>query len=174
MDHVGKVLSMQEDEPKIQEAVEVVTTTKLITEVVADVSETFNGAHVVHTVTTTVVPTITTASVKVAVLSTRQRRGVVIRDPEEESSTKTPTKTKSNDKGKARFRLDYFKGMSYDDIRPIFEAKFNSNIEFLLKSKEQMEEEDNRAIASINKTPAQKAAKRRRLNEEAENVKELK
>nr|GEU35805.1 hypothetical protein [Tanacetum cinerariifolium] len=57
----------------------------------------------------------------------------------------------------AGFRLDYFKGMSYDDIRPIFEAKFNSNIEFLLKSKEQIEEEENRAIQSINKTPAQKA-----------------
>nr|GFB42452.1 hypothetical protein [Tanacetum cinerariifolium] len=36
------------------------------------------------------------------------------------------------------FRLDYFKGMSYDDIRLIFEAKFNLNIEFLLKSKEQI------------------------------------
>nr|GEV44397.1 putative reverse transcriptase domain-containing protein [Tanacetum cinerariifolium] len=72
------------------------------------------------------------------------------------------------------FRMDYFKGMSYDDIRPIFEAKFNSNIEFLLKSKEQMEEEANRAIASINETLAQKAAKRRRLNIEAEDVEELK
>nr|GEV55014.1 hypothetical protein [Tanacetum cinerariifolium] len=69
------------------------------------------------------------------------------------------------------FRLDYFKGMSYDDIRPIFEAKFNSNIEFLLKSKEQTEEEENRAIESINETPAQKAAKRRRLNEEAKELK---
>nr|GFA99745.1 hypothetical protein [Tanacetum cinerariifolium] len=26
------------------------------------------------------------------------------------------------------FKMDYFKGMSYDDIRLIFEAKFNSNI----------------------------------------------
>nr|GEZ17774.1 hypothetical protein [Tanacetum cinerariifolium] len=46
--------------------------------------------------------------------------------------------------------------------------------EFLLKSKEQIEEEENRAIESINETPAQKAAKRRRLNEEAEDVEELK
>nr|GEV99799.1 hypothetical protein [Tanacetum cinerariifolium] len=69
------------------------------------------------------------------------------------------------------FRLDYFKGMSYDDIRPIFEAKFNSNIEFLLKIKEQMEEEESRALQSINKTPAQKAAKRRKLNEEVEDLK---
>nr|GEU33526.1 hypothetical protein [Tanacetum cinerariifolium] len=44
------------------------------------------------------------------------------------------------------FKLDYFKGMSYDDIRPIFEAKYNSNVDFLLKTKEQMEEEENRAL----------------------------
>nr|GEV73112.1 hypothetical protein [Tanacetum cinerariifolium] len=70
------------------------------------------------------------------------------------------------------FRLDYFKGMSYDDIRPIFEAKFNSNIEFILKSKEQIEEEENRAIESTNETPAQKAAKKRKLNEEVEDLKQ--
>nr|GFD57274.1 hypothetical protein [Tanacetum cinerariifolium] len=57
---------------------------------------------------------------------------------------------------------------------PILEAKFNANMEFLLKSKEQIEEETNRAIKSINETPAQKTAKRRRLNEEAKDVKELK
>nr|GEW84032.1 hypothetical protein [Tanacetum cinerariifolium] len=75
-------------------------------------------------------------------------------------------------KNVARFRLDYFKGMSYDDIRPIFKAKFNSNIEFLLKTKEQLEEEENIAIESINETPAQKAAKRRKLNEEVEDLKQ--
>nr|GEU76996.1 hypothetical protein [Tanacetum cinerariifolium] len=64
------------------------------------------------------------------------------------------------------FRLDYFKGMSYDDIHPFFEAKFNTNIEFLLKSKEQIEEEERRAIESINETLAQKAAKRKKLNKE--------
>nr|GEV84464.1 hypothetical protein [Tanacetum cinerariifolium] len=57
------------------------------------------------------------------------------------------------------------------DIRPIFEAKFNSNIAFLLKSKEQLEEEENRAIETINETPAQKAANRRKLNEEVEDLK---
>nr|GFD39468.1 hypothetical protein [Tanacetum cinerariifolium] len=106
--------------------------------------------------TPTVVP------VRVTAASTRRRKGVVIKDPKEESTAKTPADTKSKDKGKgimveepmsmkkkqqvkmaqARrnmimylknvvgFRLDYFKGMSYDDIRLIFEAKFNTNIEF--------------------------------------------
>nr|GEW40770.1 hypothetical protein [Tanacetum cinerariifolium] len=173
MDHTTKVLSMQKDEPKIQEAVEVVTTAKLITEVVAAVSETVSAAAVVQAVvppalikTVNAADVVTTAAkVKVAVSSTRQRRGVVIRDPEEESSAKTLTETKSKDKGK---------GMSYEDIRPIFKAKFNANMEFILKSKEQIEEEESRAIAIINETPAQKATKRRRLNTEVEDVKELK
>nr|GFC57829.1 hypothetical protein [Tanacetum cinerariifolium] len=52
-------------------------------------------------------------------------------------------------KNVAGFRLDCFKGMSYDDIQ-----------------------EENRAIQSLNETPAQKAAKRRKLNEEVEDLKQ--
>nr|GEX10689.1 hypothetical protein [Tanacetum cinerariifolium] len=162
--------------------------------------------------------TITAALVRVAAASTRRRKGVVIRDPKEESITIIPAETKSKDKGKGIMveepkpmkkkqqvkmdeeyarklheelnkdidwsvaikhvkqkakedSLDYFKGMSYDDIRLIFEAKFNSNIEFLLKTKEKLEEEENRAIKSINETLAQKAAKRRKLNEEVKDLK---
>nr|GFB04328.1 hypothetical protein [Tanacetum cinerariifolium] len=235
MDHAAKVLSMQEDESEVQEAGEVVTTAKLITKVVAAVSETVSAAVVVPGAVT---KTVSTAAVV----------------PTDESSVKTPTKTMSKDKGKgimvdepkpmkkkqqvkldeayARklyeelnqdidwevaidhvkqkakenlyvqryqtmkkrpqteaqaqrnmmmylkntigFILEYFKRMSYDDILLIFEAKFNSNIEFLLKTKEQIKEEDNRAIVSINETSAQKVAKRRRVNEEAEDVEELK
>nr|GEW94054.1 putative ribonuclease H-like domain-containing protein [Tanacetum cinerariifolium] len=119
MDHASKVLSMQEDEPEVQEAVDVVTTAKLITEVVAAVSELVNAASA----TIAAIPTATITAAPIGLLQ----------------------------------------GMSYDDIRPIFEAKFNSNMEFLLKTKEQMEEEENRAIESINETSAQKAAKRRKL-----------
>nr|GEV05086.1 putative reverse transcriptase domain-containing protein [Tanacetum cinerariifolium] len=80
-------------------------------------------------------------------------------------------KAKEDPANVAGFRLDYFKGMSYDDIRLIFEDKFNSNIEFLLKTKEQMEEEESRALQSINEFPAKKVAKRRKLNEEVEDLK---
>nr|GEY53828.1 hypothetical protein [Tanacetum cinerariifolium] len=38
-------------------------------------------------------------------------------------------------------------------------------------TKEHMEEEESKALQSINETPAQKAAKRRKLNEEVEDVK---
>nr|GEV40003.1 hypothetical protein [Tanacetum cinerariifolium] len=77
-------------------------------------------------------------------------------------------------KNTAGFRLDYFKGLSYDDICPIFKAKFKTNMEFLLKSKEQIKKEEKKAIESINETPSQKAAKRRKLNEEAKEVEHLK
>nr|GEU35435.1 hypothetical protein [Tanacetum cinerariifolium] len=49
----------------------------------------------------------------------------------------------------AGFKMDYFKGMTYDDIRPIFKKKFNSNVAFLLKTKEKMDAEDNRALKRI-------------------------
>nr|GEZ56336.1 hypothetical protein [Tanacetum cinerariifolium] len=60
------------------------------------------------------------------------------------------------------FKIDYFKGMSYDDIRPIFEAKFNSNMAFLQKTKEHIEEEESRALKRLNETPTEKASKRKK------------
>nr|GFA11791.1 hypothetical protein [Tanacetum cinerariifolium] len=178
---------------RYEEAVEVVTTAKLITEVVAAVSESVSvvSTTIVAVPAATITATITATPVRVAAASTTRRKGVVIKDSEEESIAKTLAETKSKDNGKGIMveepkpmkkkqqvemdeALDYFKGMSYDDIRPIFEAKFNSNIEFLLKSMEQIEEEENRALESINETQAQKAAKRRRLNEEVKDVEEIK
>nr|GFA31395.1 hypothetical protein [Tanacetum cinerariifolium] len=93
MDHALKVLSMQEDEPEVQEVVDVVTTVKLITEVVTAASE-----------------SVTAASTTIAAA-----------EPQ---------------------------------------------------TKKQLEEEENRAIQSINVTPAQKAAKMRKLNEEVKDLKQ--
>nr|GFA75604.1 hypothetical protein [Tanacetum cinerariifolium] len=67
--------------------------------------------------------------------------------------------------------IDYFKGMSYDDIRPIFERYFDSNMAFLQKTKEQIKEEVSRALKRINETPAERAAKRQKLDEEVEELK---
>nr|GEZ93976.1 hypothetical protein [Tanacetum cinerariifolium] len=98
MDHATKVLSMQEEEPEVQEVVEVVTTAKLIKKVVTAASTPVSAANTIIPADEPKVPTV--ALVKVAAASTRQRRGVVIRDPEEESSAKTSADTKSKDKGK--------------------------------------------------------------------------
>nr|GFA85440.1 hypothetical protein [Tanacetum cinerariifolium] len=83
LDHSSKVLSMQEDDAEVQEVVEIVTTAKLMTEVVT-------------TATTQVVP-----AAKPAVVALSKRKGVIIRDPEEELHDDTPAKTLSaKDKGK--------------------------------------------------------------------------
>nr|GEU71434.1 hypothetical protein [Tanacetum cinerariifolium] len=74
-------------------------------------------------------------------------------------------------KNVAGFKMDYFKGMSNDDIRPIFEKHFDSNVAFLQKTKEQIDEEESRALKRINETPAEKALKRKRLEEEVEELK---
>nr|GEX88819.1 hypothetical protein [Tanacetum cinerariifolium] len=47
------------------------------------------------------------------------------------------------------FKMDYFKGITYDDIRLIFEKKFNSNVTFLQKTKEQIDEEDSRVLKRL-------------------------
>nr|GEZ00277.1 hypothetical protein [Tanacetum cinerariifolium] len=49
-------------------------------------------------------------------------------------------------KNVASFKMDYFKGMTYDDIRPIFEKHYNFNVNFLLKSKELIDEEESRIV----------------------------
>nr|GEX25159.1 hypothetical protein [Tanacetum cinerariifolium] len=130
---------------------------------------------------TVAAPTLTTAP-----STARRRKGVVIRDPEE---TATPSiiihsEPKSKDKGKGimvhepkplkkktqieqdEAYMDYFKGMSYDAIRPICEKKFNSNVVFLEKTKERMKEEDSKALKRKVESSEDKAAKKQKLNEE--------
>nr|GFA12193.1 hypothetical protein [Tanacetum cinerariifolium] len=117
---------------EVQEVVEVVTAAKLVYEVTAS-SETVTAISVIIPAAEPQVPaaTIIAAPTRVTAALSRKRKGVVIRDPKSNLATSSIifAKTKSKDKG-----------MSYDDIRPIFKAKFNSNMDFLLKSEEQMEE----------------------------------
>nr|GEW95277.1 hypothetical protein [Tanacetum cinerariifolium] len=103
LDHASKVLSMQKDEPaEVQEVVDIVTTAKLITEVVTAASETVSVASTI----------------------------IFAAEPQVPAATITAAPTK-----------------------------------------EQMEEEESRALQSINETPTQKEAKRRKLNKEVEDLK---
>nr|GEY81172.1 hypothetical protein [Tanacetum cinerariifolium] len=185
------VMDDEELEPaKLQEVVDVVTTTKIITEVVTAASTTITATDVpIPAATTADAPTLTAAP-------SRRRKRVVIRDPKETTTTSIiiHSKAKLKDKGKwilveelkplkkqaqieqdekyareleaelnrtmdwdevidhvkkknvAGFKMDYFKGMSYDDIRLVFEKYFDSNMAFLQKKKEQIHEEDSRAL----------------------------
>nr|GEV91308.1 putative ribonuclease H-like domain-containing protein [Tanacetum cinerariifolium] len=71
----------------------------------------------------------------------------------------------------AGFKMDYFKGMSCDDIRPIFEKKFNSNVAFLEKTREEMEEEDNKALKRASESQAEKSVKKQKLDGEVAEIK---
>nr|GEZ60082.1 hypothetical protein [Tanacetum cinerariifolium] len=186
LDHSSKVLSMQEDNSEVQEVVEVVTTAKFITKVVTAAASQGSAASVTIPVVSATIPA---AAPTVVVAYTRRRKGVIIRDPEEELSLKTSAETpaetpKVKDKGKgimiealelmkkkdqieldaeyarklheeinkddadfnkdidwdatmdhntAGYKMDFFKGMSYADICPIFQARFDENIRFLFK-----------------------------------------
>nr|GEX77240.1 hypothetical protein [Tanacetum cinerariifolium] len=68
------------------------------------------------------------------------------------------------------FNKDIDWDTTMDHVNQKSSTKFDENIRFLFKSREEMEAEDEEIIKSINETPAQKAAKRRKLNEEAEDL----
>nr|GEU42311.1 xylulose kinase-1 [Tanacetum cinerariifolium] len=193
------VESAQEDEIKpaeVQVVVDVVTTVKLITKVVTATSETVTAISAF--IPTEPKPLKKKQQIKIDKEYARKLHAELNNDidwdvaidhvklkAKEDPVVKRykAMKRKPQTKAQARknmmmylknvagFKLDYFKGMSYDDIRLIFEAKFNLNVDFLLKTKEQMEEEENRALQTINVTPTEKAAKRRKLNKEEEDLK---
>nr|GEV55419.1 hypothetical protein [Tanacetum cinerariifolium] len=212
-DDVKDVKEAKEDETKpaeVQEVVDVVTTAKLITEVVIAASETVTAAKL----TTSIIIPVETKSKdkgkgilveKPKPLKKKQQIELdkqyarelhdeinkdidwdeaidhVKRKAKEDPAVKRyqVLKRKPQTKAQARknmimylknvvgFKMEYFKGMSYDDIRPIFEANFNSNVAFLLKIKEQIEENENRALQKLNETPAERASKRKKEDLEA-------
>nr|GEV79893.1 hypothetical protein [Tanacetum cinerariifolium] len=168
VDAVKDVQDAKEDESKpaeVQEVVDVVTISKIITEVVTAVSETITAVSTTITAAEAQVlaATLTPAPTRVTAAHTLKRK------PKNEAQARKNMLLYL--KNVAGFKMDYFKGMSYDDIRPIFEAKFNSNVAFLLKTKEQIEEDENRALKRLNETLAERAAKRQKLDEEVEELK---
>nr|GEX29446.1 hypothetical protein [Tanacetum cinerariifolium] len=69
-------------------------------------------------------------------------------------------------KNMAGFKMNFFKGMSYDDIIPILEKYFNFNVAFLEKSEKELEEEASRALKRKTKSSEQQASKKQKLDEE--------
>nr|GEX25698.1 hypothetical protein [Tanacetum cinerariifolium] len=209
LDHSLKVLSMQEDDTKVAAASTPIPAAKP------------------KTLTVTATPAV----------STRRRKGVVIRDPEEELPSDTLVETpKVKEKGKGilieapkpmkkkdQIEMDteyarklqeeinkeheeayknidwnaaldhvqskepqYIKRYHEMKKKPQTESEVCKNMIFYLKktegykmdffkgkSREEMEKEDEEIIKSINETPAQKAAKSRKLSEEAQEADDL-
>nr|GEV94664.1 hypothetical protein [Tanacetum cinerariifolium] len=147
LEHADKVLSMHDDElepVELKEVVEVVTTAKLMSEVVtadeayareleAELNKNINWDEVIEQVQR-----------KEKEYNAMMRYQPLKRKPQTEAQARKNMMIYL--RNMAGFKMDYFKGMKYDDIRPIIEKYFNSNVAFLEKTKEQMEEEDNKAL----------------------------
>nr|GFB38050.1 hypothetical protein [Tanacetum cinerariifolium] len=87
LDHSSKVLSIQEDDTEVQKAVEIVTT--VTTQAVAASTPILAAKPKILNITAA------------PAVSTRRRKGVVVRVPEEELSSDTPAETpKVKEKGK--------------------------------------------------------------------------
>nr|GEW44541.1 putative ribonuclease H-like domain-containing protein [Tanacetum cinerariifolium] len=179
LDHANKVLSMLEEESKpieLQEVVDVVTTAKIITEVVTAASATITATNVeILAVTTVAAPTLTTAP-------SRRTKEVVIRDPEDSTTTSTIiySEAKSKDKEAELNRtidwdelIDHVnKKVKEDNVvkryqairrKPLTKAQARKNM--------MMDQEDSRALKRLNESKEEKAAKRKKLDKEVEELK---
>nr|GEW22338.1 putative ribonuclease H-like domain-containing protein [Tanacetum cinerariifolium] len=164
LEHADKVLSMQDNkqEPaELKEVIEVVTTAKLITEVVTAAADPITAA------------TITTIPKQ----GKRKEKedNAVLRYQSLKKKPQTEAQARKNMivylKNMAGFKKDFFKGMSYDDIRPIFEKHFNSVVGFLEKSEKQLEEEASRALKKKSENSEQQAVKKQKFDKEVEELK---
>nr|GEU90109.1 hypothetical protein [Tanacetum cinerariifolium] len=138
---------------KVKEVLKVVTAAKLMIEVVTTAAP------------ISIVAQVTKAS------APRRRRGVVIQDPEEIAAALVIVHTKRREKhdntvmryqalkrksvteaqerknmmiylkNMAVFKMDFLKGMTFSDIRPIFEKHYNSIQAFLEKEEKEIKEE---------------------------------
>nr|GEW82025.1 hypothetical protein [Tanacetum cinerariifolium] len=183
-----------EEPAELQEVIEVVTTAKLMIEVVTAATTIITVAAPVTAATIIAVPTEETATPLTIVHSEPKSKdkgkGNLVEEPKPlkkqaqieqdeayareyqtlKRKPQTEAQAKKNMivylKNMAGFKMDYFKGMSYDDIRPIFEKYFNSNVAFLEECKEQLEEEENRALKRQRENLEEKVAKKQKLDEE--------
>nr|GEU55475.1 hypothetical protein [Tanacetum cinerariifolium] len=158
---------------ELKEVVEVVTTAKLMTEVVTTASVTITAATTPITAAT-ITSTPSTARRRKGVddvIEQVQRKekedNVVMRYQALKRKPQTEAQARKNMmiylRNTAGFKMDSFKGMRYDDIRPIVEKYFNSNVTFLEKSKEQLEEEESIELKRMTESSEEKAAKKQKL-----------
>nr|GEV15979.1 hypothetical protein [Tanacetum cinerariifolium] len=195
LENADKVLSMQYDEPEpveLQEVIEVVTTTKLMTEVVTVVTTPITAATITaapsaarrrkEVVIRDPKETATSSTIIHSELKSKDKgKGIMVQRKEKEDNAvlryqalkrkpQTEAQARKNMivylKNMAGFKMNYFKGMSYDAIRLIFKKYFNLNVAFLEKSKEELEEEESRALKRKTESSKEKAAKKQNYTDD--------
>nr|GEX59256.1 retrovirus-related Pol polyprotein from transposon TNT 1-94 [Tanacetum cinerariifolium] len=125
-----------EDDSEVQEVVEVVTTAKIITDVVTAVASQVSAASATIPPAKPSIP----AVAPTVVAAYTRRKGVIIRDPEEEVSLKTPAETPGlKDKGK---------GILVESPKPM---KKKDQIELDAEYARKLHEEINKDDAEFNK-----------------------
>nr|GEU41777.1 putative ribonuclease H-like domain-containing protein [Tanacetum cinerariifolium] len=191
----AKVLSMHKDEPEVHKVVDVVITAKLITEVVTAASESVTAASItiaaaepqVSAATITATPRNQLQSYLLIPSPRKRAKGIMVEEPK-------PMKKKQQVKMDEEYArklheelnkdidwdvaIDHVKQKAKEDPfvqryqvmkkRPQTKAQAQRNMIMYLKN---LEEEENKALESINETLAQKEAKRRKLNKEVEDLK---
>nr|GEW09494.1 hypothetical protein [Tanacetum cinerariifolium] len=180
---VAKDADDDKPEPaELKEVIEVVTIAKLMTQVVTPAASTITAAPsaarrrnevVIRDPEETSTPsTIVHSETK----SKDKRNGILVEEPKPlKKKPQTKAEAKKNMmvylKNMAGFKMDFFRGMSYDDIRSIFEKYFNSNVAFLEKGENELEEEASKALKRKSECLEQQTAKKQKLDEEVEELK---
>nr|GFB27464.1 hypothetical protein [Tanacetum cinerariifolium] len=163
LDHSFKVLSMQED-TKVQEAIEVVTTAKLITEVVTAAATQVAAAKELHIDTPAETLTVKDKGNRILIEDPKPMKKNDQVEMDAEYAKKLQEEL-NKEHEEAYKQIDW--NVAFDHVQSK-ETQFDANMKFLFKTREEMEKEDEEIIKSINETPTQKAAKRRKLSEEAQ------
>nr|GFA33140.1 hypothetical protein [Tanacetum cinerariifolium] len=188
LDHANKVLSMQEDETEaaeVQEVVDVVTTAKLITEVVTAASETITAAKFT---TSTIIPTETKSKDK--------GKGILVEEPK---PLKKKQQIEQDEKYARELEAELNTNIDWDEAidhvkkkakkdnaakryqamkrKPRTKAQARKNIMVYLKNVAGFKMDYFKGIRGeqstkkITETPAKRAAKRQKLDEEVEELK---
>nr|GEW15422.1 putative ribonuclease H-like domain-containing protein [Tanacetum cinerariifolium] len=196
LEHAQKVSSMQDDEAepaKLKEVIEVVTTAKLMTKVVTAAATTITAAPmpkasaarrkkgvVIRDPKETATPLVIVHSEP---KSKDKGNIILVEEPkpfkkqaqiEQDEAYARELKAELNANINWNVvieHMDFFKGMTYDEIRPIFEKHFNSIVAFLEKGEEELEEEASKKSKRKSETSEEKVAKKQKLDEEVEELK---
>nr|GEW24055.1 hypothetical protein [Tanacetum cinerariifolium] len=131
-----------EEDTKVQEAVEVVTTAKLITEVVTAATEVATASTPILAAKPAAKPKVLKIAAAALAVSTRKRKGVAIRDPDEELHIDTPAETP--------IVKDKRKGILIKDPKPMKKKdQIEIDAEYAKKLQEELEKEHEEAYKQI-------------------------
>nr|GEV81843.1 uncharacterized mitochondrial protein AtMg00810-like [Tanacetum cinerariifolium] len=197
LEHPEKVLSMQdvdeEELAEVEEMLEVVKAAKLMTEVVTIAGETTTAeapkVSVPRRIRGVIIqdPEETTSTVVMhlkndvmeQVARSERLNDVVMKYQALKIKPLTEAQARKNMiiylKNMVGFKMNYFKGMTYSEIRPLFENHFNYNHAFLEEVNEEVTLPENEVEIEAHKREGEniskEVTKKQRMDEEAEDLK---